>query len=67
LRVVMGCPPSFLLQSVAKALSASWRIFNNKLPKASCLREFIISAVQLWKNFITLLPKKLINDILIML
>ena len=67
MRAVMGCQPSFLLQSVAKALSASWRIFNNKLPKASCLREFIILQYRCGKIFISLLPKFLIDDILIVL
>lgn len=67
MRAVMDFLHLYQLQSVAKTSSASWRIFNNKLPKASCLREFIISAVQMCKNFIILLPKKLINDILIVL
>ena len=29
-----------------------------KLPKASCLREFIISAVQMWKKFHNSIAKK---------
>ena len=67
LRAVMGFQPLYQLQSVAKTSSASWRIFVRTTRKHRACGSLLFLQYRCVKNFIILLPKKLINDILIVL